>query len=117
MVRLAAHQRRSVADLETLPVYSPRTGQAVPLSQLAALTPAWTIREVRRWNRKRESIVSADVAGRPVVEVTGDIENLVRAEVPLPDGYSATFRGQRKEVNESFLDAPLRTRNRVAVDA
>jgi multidrug efflux pump subunit AcrB len=103
VVRLAEGQRRSVEDLHSLGLFSPTAGRAVPLSQVATLEPSWTARQIERWNRKRQATIEADVAGRPVVSVTNDIERAVHAELRVPDGYSISFRGQRKEVSESFV--------------
>lgn len=103
-VRLQASQRRDVADLDTLPVYSPAAGRAVPLSQVARFEPAFTQRAILRYNRKREAFVRADVVpGHSLLSVAAEVERAVRARVSLPPGYRFHFYGQREEVTESFL--------------
>lgn len=103
-VRLAASQRRHVADLDALPLYSPTAGQAVPLSQVVRFEPGWTHRAILRFDRKREAFVRADVkTGFSLLSVAADVEQAVRERVTLPPGYRFYFFGQREEVTESFL--------------
>ena len=102
-VRQAARQRRDVADLETLQIFSPKAGRTVPLSHVASLTPTWTTRYIQRYGRQREAEVSAEVEGRNAVEVTRDIERAVNEQVALPPGYSVQYFGEIKEIRESFL--------------
>ncbi len=103
-MRLAESQRRDVADLAALPVFSPATGRAVPLRHVARLEPGWTTRAVHRWNRKREAFVRADVAqGHSLLAVAEEVERAVRGRIALPPGYEIEFEGQRREVTESFL--------------
>jgi len=103
-VELTEGQRRDLRDLEALPLWSPVAGRAVPLGQVAALEPGWSVREVLRWKRKREAFVRADLApGHTILEVAGRVEAAVRQGLSLPAGYRAVFEGQREEVTESFV--------------
>jgi multidrug efflux pump subunit AcrB len=103
-VRLVAGQRRSVADLDALPLFSPTAGRTVPLSQVATFEPGWTNRAILRFDRKREAYVRADVkAGHALLTVAADVERSVREHMSLPPGYHFYFHGQHEEVTESFL--------------
>ncbi len=103
VVRLAARQRETIADLEMLQVYSPRTGGTVPLSQIGTLVPTWTTRFINRWKRQREGVVWADVKGRRVVAATEEIKRAVAEHVPIPRGYTISYEGEQKQVMDSFL--------------
>lgn len=103
VVRLAAGQRGSIADLETLQVFSPRTGGTVPLAHIASLVPTWTTRSIQRWKHKREAVVSADVRDRRVIAATADIRRAVTEQVTLPSGYDISYQGEEKRVRDSML--------------
>lgn len=103
-VRLAEGQRRDVADLLGLPLRSQTTGGPVPLSHVASIEPGFTNREILRYNRKRETVVEAEIAdGYKLIEVAARVETQVREAVQLPPGYTMIFQGQQKEVTESFI--------------
>ncbi len=103
-VRLVESQRRDTQDLAALPIFSPATGSAVPLSHVAALEPGFTRRAILRFDRKREAAIGADLEpGVPVLEAATRIERAVRAGIDLPPGYALHFFGQGKEATESFL--------------
>jgi len=103
-VELAPGQRRNLRDLEALPLWSPVLARTVPLGQVAALEPGWSVREVLRWKRKREAFVRADLApGHTILDVASRVETAVRQGLALPAGYRTVFEGQREEVTESFV--------------
>lgn len=102
IVRLEEGQRRDVASLEALPVFSLTTGKGVPLAQVAELRPGFASNSIQRWNRRREASITSDVKGRSIWGVGADVERLVREQVALPPGYEISFHGQPKEVAESF---------------
>ena len=102
VVRLPAERRRSLADLRDLPIYGAH-GSVAPLSQVADLVPAFTTREILRWQRKREVMITASVVGRPIVSVTDDILREVERRIDLPEGYGLSYQGNKDEVEESFL--------------
>jgi len=103
-VSLAEGQRRSVTELAGLPLYSPVTARAVPLSHVGSLEPGFTHREILRFDRKREAAIEAEVApGESLLAVAAEAERAVRERIALPPGYEAAFFGQPKEVTESFL--------------
>jgi multidrug efflux pump subunit AcrB len=103
-VRLDAHQRNDVNDLDDVLVYSAVANRNVPLAQVASIVPGFTPREVLRYRRKREAAVVADItAGRTLMAVTGDVEKAVLAQVTVPPGYEISFHGQHEEVVESFI--------------
>lgn len=102
-VRLAPEQRNGVEALRAIGIHSPASGRSVPLAQLASLEADWTTREIMRFNRQREAVIDADVVGRPASAAAADLERAVRAQLAPPDGYELLFRGEREEVNESFL--------------
>jgi multidrug efflux pump subunit AcrB len=103
-VRLDAHQRNDVNDLDDVLIYSAVAHRNVPMAQVASIVPGFTPREVLRYRRKREAAVVADItADRTLMAVTGDVEKAVLAQVTVPPGYEISFHGQHEEVVESFI--------------
>jgi multidrug efflux pump subunit AcrB len=99
-VRAAAGQRASAADLELLTV--PRKGGGtVPLLDVARVRSESGPSQIERLNRKREVLVTANVApGHAEGEVTAAFEREVAA-MHLPAGYSFEATGRSREMGRA----------------
>ena len=92
VLRLARHQRSSLADLETLRVRA-IDGSLIPLSELGTASSEATNMTIYHKNLRRLNYVIAEMVGREPVEAVldwGDIQN----KSPLADGYSVDLAGE-----------------------
>ncbi len=107
VVRLAAGDRDSPADLERLPVTAVRRDPGtsgwvvVPLAQVAEIRPADGPTRIDRENLQRVVTVSANVAPDANLQsVSGEIrERIGAAEVPA--GYSTRLAGETEDFEET----------------
>jgi hydrophobic/amphiphilic exporter-1 (mainly G- bacteria), HAE1 family len=114
-VRLAPESRRTIADLQSLPVGRSMAGGAppaapgaappamIPLGQIARVGTGVGPGEIQRLDRERVVTVGANAEGRALSAVIGDIQKAIAA-VPLPAGYSLGQGGEGEEQQEVFGD-------------
>ena len=72
------------------------TGARVPLGSLADIAEDRGPNLIGRENGERRIVVSANVAGRDLGTVVGDVRERVAAGVTLPDGYRVEYGGSSK---------------------
>jgi HME family heavy-metal exporter len=92
VVRYAESSRTDVQALESTLVDTP-SGK-VPLRTLAEVAVDAGPNVISHENVQRRIVVSANVSGRDLGSVVGDIQRRVAAEVRLPSGYFVTYGGQ-----------------------
>jgi HAE1 family hydrophobic/amphiphilic exporter-1 len=99
LVRLEDASRENIEALlgETLPF----EGRAVPLRDLVSYQVVRGPREIRRENQQREVLVTANLKGRKLSQVTPAIDRAV-AGLRLPTDYRVTWSGERDEMGRSF---------------
>ncbi len=69
-------------------------GRKIPLSNIAEVTSAVGPNTINRENVARKIVISANVAGRDLLGVVTDIQNIVDAKIELPEGYHIEYGGQ-----------------------
>lgn len=69
-------------------------GQMVPLSNIADITSTVGPNTINRENVGRKLVVSANVSGRDLVSVVGDIQKKINSDIKLPEGYHIEYGGQ-----------------------
>lgn len=69
-------------------------GQKVPLEQVAEIVSVAGPSSISRENVQRKIVVSANVAGRDLRSVVNDIQQQVRSQISLPEGYRIEYGGQ-----------------------
>jgi CzcA family heavy metal efflux pump len=84
---------RDVDDLRQLPIDVPGHG-LLPLGMLATVRRDVGPNTVVRENTQRKMVVMANVSGRDLGSVVGDIEARVARDVQLPEGYHVVYGGQ-----------------------
>jgi HAE1 family hydrophobic/amphiphilic exporter-1 len=122
-VRLAPEARASASDVSNLPLIS-RTGGAdpaamtgggaaaaaapsagdtpiVPVEQVAAVTKDFGPASIDHYNRDKIITVGANVEGRPLSDVLGEVQRRLKT-VKLPPGTYITQGGQAESQNEVF---------------
>jgi HAE1 family hydrophobic/amphiphilic exporter-1 len=99
LVRLEDASRENIEALlgETLPF----EGRAVPLRDLVSYQVVRGPREIRRENQQREVLVSANLKGRKLSQVTPAIDKAITT-LRLPTDYRVTWSGERDEMGRSF---------------
>ncbi|MFZ5764789.1 MAG: efflux RND transporter permease subunit [Thermodesulfobacteriota bacterium] len=108
MVRLPEEQRRSIAGIDDLFVFTP-SGREVPLRDVAEISRGRAYTEINRRNGRRVVQVQADVTPRSRAgEVLNDLQHtlLPRLEAEYP-GLRYSFEGRQADMRENM--ATLKT--------
>ena len=105
-VRLRADQRRFAEDLSQLTVPTDKdddNGDKIlkPLSEMATVYPGTGPSSIRRRDLVREVRVSANTDGRPLQELSNDI-NAAAAKLSMPPGYDIVAGGDTEELEIMF---------------
>jgi HAE1 family hydrophobic/amphiphilic exporter-1 len=105
-VRLRADQRRYADDLAQLTVPTDKddeNGDKIlkPLSEVATVYPGTGPSSIRRRDLVREVRVSANTDGRPLQELSNDI-NAAAARMNMPAGYDVVAGGDTEELEIMF---------------
>jgi cobalt-zinc-cadmium resistance protein CzcA len=93
VVRLDPTRRQDLTDVQNLPV-STADGQLVPLGEVAKVEYCLGAAQISRDNAQRRIVVGANVRGRDVETVIGDIQALMKEKLKLPPGYFVNYGGQ-----------------------
>ncbi len=104
LVRLEDASRENIEALlgETLPF----EGKLVPLRDLVSYEVVRGPREIRRENQEREVLVTANLKGRKISQVTPAIDRAI-AGLRLPTDYRVVWSGEREEMARSFRSLVL----------
>ncbi|WP_425960544.1 efflux RND transporter permease subunit [Rhizobium nepotum] len=105
VVRLPGERRSDTTALGELMISTGRTASngaplMVRLDQVADIDTVKAPAEIRRIDNHREVLVSANIAGRSLGEVTDELKNLTDAR-DLPDGYRIRFGGDAETMQET----------------
>ena len=82
-------------------VINPEGLVPIPLSAVAAVVVAQGPSEIRRINQQRVSLVSANLTGRSLGDVTGDILQIIN-DLALPIDFEVLIKGQNEEMQVAF---------------
>jgi HAE1 family hydrophobic/amphiphilic exporter-1 len=107
-VRLRADQRRYAEDLLALTVPTDKDDAngdkvLVPLREVASARAASGPSTIRRKDLQREVRVSANPDGRPLQELTREVE-AAAAAIQLPPGYDMIHGGDAEELKDMFAN-------------
>lgn len=94
--------KSSIADLSI----TNSRGILVKLSDVATLVDQTGPATIERMDRQRQITLSANVIGRSLGEVSGDIEKALK-KMEKPAGYSFEFGGQTQRMKETFANMGL----------
>jgi HAE1 family hydrophobic/amphiphilic exporter-1 len=104
-VRLAPAARERVSDLAQLPLVAATSPEGVastlPLGQVATIRQGVGPAQIDHLDRDKVIIIQANVAGRPLTQVTQDITARL-AGLALPPGYEITYGGESQDQAEVF---------------
>lgn len=93
VVQLPENLRQQPHTLESLPVSVGRADAMVPLRELATVRIAAGPNQINRENGKRRVVVTANVRNRDLGGFVGEVQDRIKAEVDLPEGYWIEYGG------------------------
>jgi hydrophobe/amphiphile efflux-1 (HAE1) family protein len=107
-VRLQKNDRSTLLDVANLTVKStkdfvPNQKLLLPISDIGVVSEGSGPSKINRYDRQREIRVDANLSGRLLGEVLGDIQKRVR-QMDIPSGYSAGVTGYGEMQAESFAN-------------
>ena len=100
-VRALDEERQTVADLKQMVVSPAAYPVPVALESVARVRAVEGPAEIRRLDQERVAVISANLDGRDLGGVVEEIE-AVLADLPLPEGFTASVGGQNEEMVRSF---------------
>ncbi|MGE5313685.1 MAG: efflux RND transporter permease subunit [Acidobacteriota bacterium] len=105
-VQLAKNDRTSLENIRTMTIKSPKAlpgGQKllIPIASIADIRQGEGPSKINRYDRQREIRIDANLEGRLLGEVLGDIQKQVKT-LDVPSGYSAGVTGQGEQQAEAF---------------
>ncbi|TGM07868.1 efflux RND transporter permease subunit, partial [Leptospira barantonii] len=92
-VRFAKDYRQSAREIANIPIISPK-GERIPLSELADITQEDSPTMIFRQDGKRTITVRLNVRGRDQGGFVSELQQRVKKEVQIPDGYEVRYGGQ-----------------------
>jgi hydrophobe/amphiphile efflux-1 (HAE1) family protein len=107
-VRLKKEDRTSLENINDLTVRSNKDGSdgqkmLVPIGYVAEIVAGSGPSKINRYDRQREIRIDANLAGRVLGEVLGDIQRQT-GRLEIPSGYSIGIVGQGQMQAESFAN-------------
>lgn len=99
VVRLQEKFRQSPSDLSELTILT-RTGDIIPLKEVANIITAPSFGSIRHIDQKRVITVSGDNEGVPGPVILKNIQGLLQ-DYPFPDGYAIKYTGENEDRKES----------------
>lgn len=100
-VRAPDAVRNNPATLATLPILPPRGGRPTPLGAVARFAPAETRGELLRENQQQMLVIGAELSGRPLSAVMGDVRDAI-TRTPPPAGIRLEIAGQDASQRAAF---------------
>ena len=110
-VRLRKEDRTSFENVNNLSIKSNKAigngeNLLVPVSYVADIRQSSGPSQINRFDRQREIRVDANLSGRLLGEVLGDVQNRTD-RLALPPGYNVAVVGQGQMQSESFMNILL----------
>ncbi len=100
VVRLNESSRLNVAAIRDILIDAP-VGGKVPLSLVAAVRESKGPNAINREDVQRRIVVSANVSGRDLGSVVGEIQAALTAKLHLETGYFVSYEGQFQSQQEA----------------
>ncbi len=103
LVEIRDEDVKELRDIENIPIPTP-FGTTIRLRQIAEIVLTEGPVRIEREERTRKASVTANIEGRDLGSVVGDIaEEIEPIREILPSGYSIEFGGEYKEMRETFI--------------
>ena len=113
-VRLRSEDRKKLSSVRNVLIHSP-LGIDVPLSEVAYISHGVGPSEIKRLDQQRIILMTANVTGRPVDKVIGDVDKAInsimakyadikkQAAKQIEKDFTIQLAGENQEMKESFL--------------
>ncbi|MEI6866670.1 efflux RND transporter permease subunit [Flavicella sp.] len=97
-------KEQSLASLETLNVYSQNSGNSVPLSQVAKITPEWQYTNIKRLNLTRTIIIQSELTeDGNANKIVSDLKPWLEEQKEIwGDGYYYSLGGDAENSAENM---------------
>ncbi|MEW6702674.1 MAG: efflux RND transporter permease subunit [Bacteroidota bacterium] len=105
-ITLQESKKKSITDISKIQIKS-LSGEMIELGQVAKVYQDFGPSEIRRKDHSRQFVVNANIAGRPLGDVSGDIKRALR-ELKFPDtitGFSLV--GDVEMMEETFSNLTI----------
>ncbi len=106
IVQLEEQSRSSVDDIYSLQIPSP-VGRLVPLASLLDQSKTTGPTAINRKNNRRTVTISMDYYGKSLNQVISSLQTRIKKEVFVPRGFSISYGGSFKDMQESFKQLTL----------
>jgi heavy metal efflux system protein len=100
VVRLDLENRQSIEDVTNLFI-STKSGQQIPLKQLAKIEFKIGPNQIQREEARRRVFVGFNVRGRDVESVVEELAEKLEEDFKFPPGYYATYGGQFENLQQA----------------
>lgn len=106
-VNIYANEAKSstLSDLLNINIFT-QTNEKIELKKIATLERNEGYHSINRTNQVRTMTINANVKDKSLGKVVSDIEKSIK-DYKLPNGYSISFGGEVKQMNESFSNLLL----------
>ena len=101
-VRLRESDRRDLANLKDILIYSQLRNIHVPLSEVAHLKRDVGPTQIKRLDQQRAVVISANIFRRNFNQIREEIERIIGQYQAKRTDYSIVFGGQTQAMKESF---------------
>ncbi len=105
LVRLREGDRESINDLSRL-IINPGAPKPIPLEAVANIKVQEGPSEIRRVDQQRTAVVSANISGRSLSNISQDIYQVLQS-MSLPGDFTYNLAGQNKEMETSLTSLKL----------
>lgn len=104
-IRLKESQRISIEDIKNIAIPTP-FGSQVLLRDVAKIVQTKGPGNIKRFNKKREVSITANLSGRKLGDVMQEVK-AVLTKVEMPSGYLIDFGGEYEDMTKTFQDLGL----------
>ena len=100
LLRTTNEERTNIDKIRNTLISTP-SGNLIPLQQIADIEYTNSINSVYHENTQRRIVISCNVQGRDLGSTVKEIQDKIKTDVPLPQGYFIKYGGQFESQQEA----------------
>jgi CzcA family heavy metal efflux pump len=100
LLRTTNEERTNIEKIKNTLISTP-SGNLIPLQQIADIEYTNSINSVYHENTQRRIVISCNVQGRDLGSTVKEIQDKIKTDVPLPQGYFIKYGGQFESQQEA----------------